>query len=268
MTQLAADELGMSPDEVKFELGDTTFPETPLSAGSFTTSSTGPAVALAARALRAKLAELAAADPGSPLHGVPPAAVIKDRGALVHPGNRSRRDSYAAIVARSGRREIAVEATSTPKPEREHFSIHSFGASFVEVRVDEELGEVRVARLVGVFGCGKILNPKTAHSNLMGGMVWSIGMAPHEHTERDVRTARNATRDLVDYHVPVNADVPAIEVITVEEKDLHVNEIGAKGLGEIGNCGTSAAIANAVYHATGMRVRDLPITIEKLLGRA
>ena len=131
----------------------------------------------------------------------------------------------------------------------------------------ELLCQVRVSRIVGAFGCGRILNPKTAHSNLMGGIVWSIGMALEEYTVRDGRTARNATRDLVDYHVPVHADVPPIEIITVDEVDRHVNEIGAKGLGEVGNCGASAAIANAVFHATGIRIRDLPITIDKLLPK-
>ncbi len=264
MTQLAADELGLPVDAVKFELGDTAFPETPLSAGSFTASSTGPAVALTARKLRDELVALAIADPKSPLHGLAAKDVRADKRGLVGGG---KRELYTAILERAGKAELQVEHRVIPNPDRDNYSIHSFGAVFAEVRVDEQLCQVRVERVVGAFGCGRILNPKTAHSNLMGGIVWSIGMALEEHTVRDGRTARNATRDLVDYHVPVHADVPPIEIITVDEVDPHVNEIGAKGLGEVGNCGASAAIANAVFHATGIRIRDLPITVDKLLPK-
>jgi xanthine dehydrogenase YagR molybdenum-binding subunit len=264
MTQLAADELALPVEAVKFELGDTTFPETPLSAGSFTTSSTGPAVALTARKLRDAVIELAIADARSPLYGVKAADVRADDRGLTNAG---RRDLYTAILQRAGKQELEVEHKVTPNPEQQKYSIHSFGAVFVEVHVDELLSQVRCTRIVGAFGCGRILNPKTAASNLMGGIVWSIGMALEEHTVRDPRTARNVTRDLVDYHVPVHADVPPIEIITVDEKDAWVNEIGAKGLGEVGNCGASAAIANAVFHATGIRIRDLPITIDKLLKK-
>jgi xanthine dehydrogenase YagR molybdenum-binding subunit len=152
-----------------------------------------------------------------------------------------------------------------PSADRENYSIHAFGACFAEVRVDEELGEVRVSRVVGAYGCGRILNPKTATNQLAGGIVWSIGMALTEETPRDPKSTRTIARDLADYHVPTHADVPAIDIILVDEIDHYVNEIGAKGLGEIGNCGASAAIANAVYHATGKRVRDLPITPDKLV---
>jgi xanthine dehydrogenase YagR molybdenum-binding subunit len=144
--------------------------------------------------------------------------------------------------------------------------MHSFGADFVEVRVDEDLGTIRVARVVAAFACGKILNPKTANNQFVGGIVWGVGMALQEETVRDRRTGRNVTRDLADYHVPVNADIPAIDVISIPEEDLHVNAIGTKGIGEIGITGVTAAIANAVFHATGTRVRDLPIRLDKLLG--
>jgi xanthine dehydrogenase YagR molybdenum-binding subunit len=168
-------------------------------------------------------------------------------------------------LERAGQQEIVGQYHSEEKPERKRFAIHSFGAQFAEVRVDEDLGEVRVARLVGAFAGGKILNAKTARNQLIGGMVWGIGMALLEETRRDHRSGRVVTRDLADYHVPVSRDVPAIDIITVEEEDPHVNDVGAKGLGEIGNTGIAAAIANAVYHATGIRVRDLPITLDKLL---
>jgi len=262
MTQIAADALALPIAAVRFELGDTAFPETPLSAGSFTAASTGPAVKLACAALRDELARLAIADPASPLHGVAAKAVTVANGALVAHG---RRDPYAAIVTRSGRAEVAVTQRSEPAADREAHSTHAFGAQFCEVRVDEELGQARISRFVGAFACGRILNAKTARSQLIGGITWSIGMALMEHGAWDARTGRAVTRDLADYHMPVHADVPPIDVILVDEQDPYVNAIGAKGLGEIGNTGAAAAIANAVYHATGRRIRDLPITVDKLL---
>jgi xanthine dehydrogenase YagR molybdenum-binding subunit len=265
MTQIAADALGVPFERVRFELGDTTFPETPVSGGSQTASSTGSAVKMACLELRRKLAERAVADPASPLHGLSTDAVGADGGGLVAVDDPSKKDPYQAIVTRSGQPEITAEFHTKEKEDRKKFATHSFGADFVEVRVDAELGEVKVTRVVAAFAAGKILNPKTARSQFIGGLVWGLGLALFEHTERDSRTARVVTRDLADYHVPVHADVPAIDVIMVPEEDPHVNEIGAKGVGEIGITGVGAAIANAVHHATGKRVRDLPITLDKLL---
>jgi xanthine dehydrogenase YagR molybdenum-binding subunit len=262
MSQIAADTLGVPFEMVSFELGDTELPETPLSAGSFTTSSTGAAVKKACLALADELAKAAIADPKSPLHGLKLGEPKLADGALVA---GPRRDPLAAIVTRSGKPEIVAEAKTEISPEQKNYSIHAFGADFVEVRVDEDLGTIRIARMVGAFGCGRIINAKTARSQLVGGMIWAIGHALEEHTVRDPRTGRAVTRDLADYHVPVHADVPAIDVIMIHEDDPYVNEIGAKGLGEIGITGAVAAIANAVYHATGKRVRDLPITLDKLL---
>jgi xanthine dehydrogenase YagR molybdenum-binding subunit len=267
MTQIAADALGLPIESVRFELGDTALPEAPLSAGSLTATSAGSAVKLACDALRAALIATAIADPRSPLHGLAPTAVVADGGALVDASDRSRRDAFAAIVERSGRGEIRAAHRAEPRLERDRFSMHAFGAHFCEVRVDESFGAIRVSRFVAAFGCGRILNAKTARSQLAGGIVWSIGMALQEHTERDPRTGRAVTRDLSEYLVPVNADVPDIEIITVDEDDPYASEIGAKGLGEIGNVGAAAAIANAVYHATGKRVRDLPITLDKLRSK-
>jgi xanthine dehydrogenase YagR molybdenum-binding subunit len=265
MTQIAADALSVPVDVVRFELGDTDLPETPVSGGSQTASSTGSAVKMACLELVKKLALAAVGDAQSPLHGLPESAVEADGAAIVAKGNHARRDTYAAIVTRSGKPELRAEKKTEEKEDRKRFSSHAFGADFVEVRVDEELGEVRVSRFVGAFAAGRILNAKTARSQLIGGIVWGIGLALHEHAERDARSARVVTRDLADYHVPVNADVPAIDVIMIHEDDPHVNEIGAKGIGEIGITGAGAAIANAVYHATGRRVRDLPITPDRLL---
>ncbi len=241
MTQIAADTLGLPVDAISLELGDTALPEAPLSAGSMTAATVGPAVKAAC------------------------AEVLRQLAALGELGTGDRRDAIRRLLAQAGRDELAAEVKTDKKPERDAYSCHSFGADFVEVRVDEELGRVRVARMVAAFAAGKFLNAKLARSQLMGGLVWAIGFALEEHTVRDRRTARVVTRDLVDYHVPVAADVPAIDVILIDELDPHVDDVGAKGIGEIGVTGASAAIANAVYHATGKRIRDLPITVEKLL---
>ena len=265
MTQIAGDALALPLGDVRFELGDTAFPEAPPSVGSFTAASTGPAVHNACVALRRKLIELAVADPASPLHGLGADAIDAEDGALVARADRKRRDGYAAIVTRSHQPEISVEVHTEASKERATYSVSGFGAVFARVRVDEELGELRIDRLVGAFAAGRVLNPKTARSQLLGGMVWGIGQALHEHSVRDPRTARMVTRDLADYHVPVHADIPDLEIILVPEEDPHVNELGAKGLGELSTPGVAAAIANAVYHATGNRIRDLPITPDKLM---
>jgi xanthine dehydrogenase YagR molybdenum-binding subunit len=168
---------------------------------------------------------------------------------------RERRDSQP----------IEVHANATPADSEEEYSTHAYGAQFAQVEVDPDFGEVRVVKHTGVFACGRVLNAKTARSQLMGGIIFGIGMALMEHTVSDVRTGRVMSANLVDYHVPVNADVPDIDVQLVEEVDEHVNPIGVKGIGEIGITGVAAAIANAVYHATGKRIRDLPVTPERLL---
>jgi xanthine dehydrogenase YagR molybdenum-binding subunit len=265
MAQVAADALGLPMARVRFELGDTNLPEAPLSAGSRTTSSVGSAVKMAALGARKKAIALAVADPQSPLHGLAPEAIEVSGGVLHARADSAKRDDYATILARAGQAEISAEVTTKEHPDRKDYALHSFGAQMVEVEVDEDLGEVRVTRMVGAFAGGKVVNALTARSQLLGGMVWGIGFALTEATVRDPRTGRAATRDLADYHVPVNADVHAIDVIMIDEVDPHVNDIGAKGLGEIGITGAVAAIGNAVYHASGRRVRDLPITPDKLL---
>ena len=143
--------------------------------------------------------------------------------------------------------------------------MYAFGAAFAEVKVDADLGQIRVNRLVGAYGAGKILNAKTARSQLMGGMIWGLGMALQEDMIVDPKRGRVVNANLAEYHVPVNMDVPLIDIITVEEVDPHVNELGVKGIGEIGNTGTAAAIVNAIYHATGKRIRELPVTPDKLI---
>jgi xanthine dehydrogenase YagR molybdenum-binding subunit len=264
MTQIAADALGVELGRVQFELGDTELPETPVSGGSQTAASTGSAVQRAALALRSQLIDAALKDQRSPLFGRPPDGIQVEAGVLRARGGDAR-DSYAEIVARSGKENLTARADSPEKPERKQYSTHSFGAQFAEVAVDADTREIRVTRVVSAFAAGRILNAKTARSQFIGGIVWGIGFALLEHTVRDTRTGRVVTRDLADYHVPVNADVPEIDVLMVEEHDPYVSEIGAKGIGEIGITGISAAIANAVFHATGRRVRHLPIRIEDVM---
>ena len=169
------------------------------------------------------------------------------------------------LLRRKGQEEVHAAADSASGEEQKKFSMHSFGAVFAEVRVDPALGEVRVRRLVGAYAAGRILNAKTARSQFMGGMIFGMGMALLEQTFTEPQTGRIVTKELEDYLLAVNANAPSVEPILVAEDDPHVNPVGVKGIGEIGNVGTAAAIANAVYHATGKRVRDLPITLDKLL---
>jgi xanthine dehydrogenase YagR molybdenum-binding subunit len=265
MTQVAADALALPLDKIRFELGDSSFPSAPISGGSTTVASVAPAVQAAANALRLKLIGIALADEASPLHGATADAVVADNGCFFLKDDPSRRVAMAAIVAGHGGEPVEASASAAPGNEKKEFSMHSFGAVFVEVHVDEDLGQISVPRVVGVYGVGKLLNRKTGHSQLMGGIVWGISLALFEETVFDNRNGRAVNGNLAEYHVPVNADIGDIDVSVVDEEDPHVNPLGAKGIGEIGITGVGAAIANAIYHATGKRVRDLPITLDKLL---
>jgi xanthine dehydrogenase YagR molybdenum-binding subunit len=265
MTQVAADALGLPVARVKFELGDTTMPPAPVHGGSMTMASVGSAVHEAALAVRAKLVALAVGDAASPLHGAKEEQVLSEDGRLFLKDEPKRGETYADLLKRQKQESVEVTHESKPADEKKKFSMFAFGAHFVEVRVDADLGRVRVARVVVGFGAGRIVNPKTSRSQALGGMVGGIGMALTEETHRDGRNGRVVNANLADYHVPVNADVPALDVFLIDEKDPHVNPLGVKGIGEIALVGVAAAVANAVYHATGKRVRDLPITPEKLL---
>ena len=265
MTQIAADALGLPVWKVRFELGDTDFPETPVSGGSQTAASTGSAVFNACAKLKQQLVEMSVADLRSPLHGQALTNVRADGDKLrLAEGRELLADTCADIVKRTG--QPFVEAKADFKPANgDKYSIHSFGAQFCEVHVDPDLGRIRVARWTGAFAAGQILNAKTARSQLIGGIIYGIGMALQEETIYDQRDARIVNPNLAEYHVPVNADVPKIDVEFIEEHDPHINPIGVKGVGEIGITGACAALSNAVFHATGKRVRELPITLDKLL---
>jgi xanthine dehydrogenase YagR molybdenum-binding subunit len=265
MTQIAADGVGVPVSRVKFRLGDTRYPKTPVSGGSQTAASTGSAVFLAARALREKLIQMAIADARSPLHGANTSDVTIENGRVGLRGQPAKSETLEALVSRSGQSYIEAFDDTKPGAEAKEYSGYSFGAQFAEIRIDADLGQMRVSRMVGAFGAGRILNAKTARSQFMGGMIWGISFALLEKSIYDERLGRIVNNNLAEYHVPVNADVGSIEALWVTEEDDHVSPIGAKGIGEIGITGAAAAIANAVFHATGKRVRDLPITLDKLL---
>ncbi len=265
MTMIAAEYLGLKIEDVTFELGDTRLPRAPVQGGSFTTASVGSAVHGAALALRGKLLEMANRHSDSPLKGSTVEQVEMFDGRLRRRDQPASGVAIAGLLKDAGLKEIAHEFDAEPSKERDKYTLLAHGAQFVEVRVDERLGTVKVVRAVEATACGRILNPKTSHSQEIGGVVWGIGMALTEATEVDHRYGRIMTSTLADYHVPCAADVHEVVTDFVEESDTVVNPLGVKGMGELGMVGIPAAISNAVYHATGKRIRDLPITPDKLL---
>jgi xanthine dehydrogenase YagR molybdenum-binding subunit len=265
MTIVAAEFLGVPPERIRFELGDSRLPKAPSEGGSKTTASVGSAVQGAALAITGRLVELANRDAGSPLKGAAAADVEMADGRLRLKRDGSRSVAFADVLRRNNLNEVTETFESVPSKDREKYSTLAHGAQFVEVRVDPDLGLVRVERVVEATASGRIVNPLTSHSQEIGGVVWGIGMALTEETWIDHRYGRIMNPNLQHYHVPVNADVHAIETLFVEEDDRIVSPLGVKGMGELGMVGIPAAIANAVFHATGKRVRDLPITPDKLL---
>ena len=228
LTQIAADALDVGVDDIELQIGDTAFPMASLAGGSSGITSWGSTIVEAARQLRARLAS-----------------------------------DHGGSVPADG---LEVTAEIPDNPYTRQFAMHSFGAQFAEARVNEDTGEVRVPRLLGVFAAGRIINPRTARSQMLGGMTMGLSMALHEDGVLDPRFGDMANHDFAEYHIATNADVGSVEVAWIDEEDPYVNPMGSKGIGELGIVGTAAAIANAVYHATGIRVRDLPITLDKLLG--
>jgi xanthine dehydrogenase YagR molybdenum-binding subunit len=262
MTQLAAEMLGVPLENVTAKLGDSALPDAPVEGGSFTSSSVGSAIVAACRKVQQEALKLSQKISGSPLARARLEDVIFVDGRIRH---KDGREVLLADALRAGKIDrIEKEATVEPNAKSKH-SHFTHSAVFAEVKVDEQLGVIRVTRVVSAVAAGRILNPKIAASQISGAVVGGIGMALHEETVPDHRFGRFMTHDLANYHVPVNADIGSIDVIFVEEKDEEINALGIKGVGEIGIVGTAAAIANGVYHATGKRVRDLPITIDKLL---
>ncbi len=264
MTQVAADELGLSTDSITFQLGDSDLPAAPPHGSSMTMASVGSAVLDGARRVRRSAIELAVADPRSPLHGADPADVVASRGELHLESDPSRNDSYRALLARNGRSRLEATGVFAPPTETTR-SAYAYGAVFAEVGVDPHLGLIRIRRMLGIYDAGRIINPRLADSQAIGGMVGGIGKALLEHTTTDHRDGRIVNANLADYLVPVSADVRNLTAIFLEGRDDYSDPIGVKGLGEIVQVGVAPAIANAVFHATGRRIRELPITIETML---
>jgi xanthine dehydrogenase YagR molybdenum-binding subunit len=261
-TQVAAERLGLPVERVAFAYGDSSLPGAVLAGGSQQTASIGASVIAAHRALVVELLKLAGND--SPLAGLDPDAVGGRDGGLCALAEPGRYESYASILSRAKRDEVCATAEAAKPEEAETWSMHSHGALFCEVRVNAVTGEVRVSRFLGAFDCGRIINAKTAASQFRGGIIMGLGLALMEETLFDERKGRVMNPNLTDYHVPVHMDVPAIEVMWTDIPDPHA-PMGARGVGEIGITGVGAAVANAVYNATGRRIRDLPITLDKLL---
>ncbi|TIP96440.1 MAG: xanthine dehydrogenase family protein molybdopterin-binding subunit [Mesorhizobium sp.] len=265
LTQIAAESLGVPISSIKVELGDSRFPRTAGSGGSWGAASAGSALHNACNALKQRILEAAQSSEASPLRGAN-ATEASFADGEVRVGQRSA--SLADLVRRIAPDGFEAEgsvATGAATQSYKAYSQHSYGAHFAEVAVDCDTGEIRMRRMLAVMGAGRILNPKTARSQIIGGMTWGIGAALMEQTVLDPRYGHFVNHDLAEYHVPINGDVPEMEVVFLEEHDDKANPLGAKGLGELGVCGAGAAVANAIYNATGVRVREFPITLDKVL---
>ncbi len=283
LTQTAADALGLPIERITVEIGDSNLPPAPPAFGSMTVASVNPAVLAACEMLRKDLMGLAMADAKSKLSGRRAEEIAFADAKFFVRGDSSKSDSYADIMRRNSKTMLEACATTVPvsgtpaapcmvapaaseeNSDNKKYSFHSFGAQFAEVRVDEDLGIVRVRRFTSVHDVGRIMNEKTARSQIIGGVIFGIGQALMEETLHDKRWANPVTRSFADYHVPANLDVPPIDVYFINKPDPHISPIGARGVGEIGITGVGAAIANAVFNATGKRIRDLPIMPDKLL---
>lgn len=266
LAQIAADSVGLDIDDLDFRYGATGLPDSGLAGGSAHTATAGVAIHGAGADVIAKLAALATSDERSPLYGAGNTGVIARGGRLHRRDDETRSEAYGDILARAGLDEIdgqgksAIDAAS-----RAHYAMYAHGVVFAEVKVDPELGQIRATRLVGAFAAGRIINPRMVLSQYYGGMIWGVGFALHERAIYDAHSGRPMNANLGEYLIPVNADVPSLEALLIEEHDPHVNALGIKGVGEIAITGAAGAIANAVWHATGVRVREFPITLDRLV---
>ncbi|MGI4761458.1 MAG: xanthine dehydrogenase family protein molybdopterin-binding subunit [Janthinobacterium lividum] len=282
MTQVAADSLGLPIEKVRFELGDTQLPTAPNSGGSTAAGTVSSSIFLACQDVWQKLIKAAVIDKKSPLYRAKPEDVTVEKGRLFLKKDPKKGEAFGDLMKRGDITDIegmaqgkygsgyedaaaAKNADPTKKDQAGQHSMHSFGAHFCEVRVDMDLGTIRVSKWVSVIGAGRVLNAQTARSQIIGGAIFGIGSALMEETIRDQHFSRYTNADLASYHVPVNADIPDMTVEFVEEHDPYINAMGVKGIGEIAMVGVAAAVANAVYHATGKRLRDLPLTPDKVM---
>jgi xanthine dehydrogenase YagR molybdenum-binding subunit len=265
MTQVAADALGLPIQKVRFSLGDSRFPKAPSHSGSRTMASVGSAVFTTANMLRDRFIRLAVVDPASPLIGATPQNVAVSDGRMYRIDDPGRGETYQDLLRRKGWPNIDTAQTWTPDDADKRFSMYAYGAVFAEVGVDESLGRVRIRRIFACYDGGRIINPLLAHSQAIGAMVMGIGMALLEGTQLDYRDGRVVNANMSDYLVPVNADVPALDAMFLPAEDTIADPLGVKGLGELVIVAVPPAIANAIFNATGKRITDLPITLDKLL---
>jgi xanthine dehydrogenase YagR molybdenum-binding subunit len=270
LAQIAADALGLDLDRLDFRSGTSDLPDGGIAGGSAQTATAGVAIHNAGGDVVSRLADLATGDRRSPLFGAGNTGVIARGGRLFRRDDESRSETYADILSRAGLAQIEGRgAAGSPNPMealgQSDYAMYAHGAVFAEVKVDPDLGQMRATRLVGAFAAGRIINPRLVQSQYYGGMIWGVSFALHEEAVVDRRSGRPMNVNFAEYRVPVNADVPSLEAILVDEDDPHVNALGIKGVGEIGITGTAGAIANAVWHATGIRARKLPITLDRLI---
>jgi xanthine dehydrogenase YagR molybdenum-binding subunit len=263
LAQIAAETLGVPLDQVRVEIGDSELPPAPGSGGQFGAATAGSAALMAGMNLRAAIAELAVGDPASPLHGADPKAVTFQDGIVAI---ENRAESLAELIRRAAPSGLDADGEIRPAADLREWSQQTYGAHYCEVGVDPVTGEVRVRRMLGVFAAGRIVNAATARSQLTGGMIWGAAAALTEGNPVDPRYGSLLAQDLAQYLVPVQADIGEVEAIMLDEVDDKANPLGIKGVGELGNSGSGAAVANAIYNACGVRVRDYPITPDKVLA--
>lgn len=266
MTQIAADCMGMNIENVEFRLGDTDMPLAPIQGGSFTAASVGIAVQTACLGLKKRLLKHARKLKPEFFKGIKPGEIEFSADAIRVIGTSDKVIFLTDIVASTGLQELKSRNTGFPRSLKQRkYSRCAHSAVFAEVEVDEDFGLVKVTRMVSAIAAGKIINPKTAKSQILGGMVWGISKALREESIMDHRFGRIMNSSLAEYHLPVNADINELDVIFVEEEDTIVNDLQIKGIGEIGIVGVAPAIVNAIFHATGKRIYDLPITLDKIM---
>jgi xanthine dehydrogenase YagR molybdenum-binding subunit len=262
MTQIAADEFGLPMEDVVFSYGDSKLPFAPIQGGSFTTATVGTAIVFASKALKKKLLKIAKSSNPAFKDGEPEELVFKD-GLMLY---KDHSVTLLELVAANKDKPVRTTNLGYPhalKLRKYSRAVHS--ASFVEVEVDEELGSVKVTRALTAVAAGRIINPKTARSQVLGGMVWSISKALMEETILDANLGKYMNQNLAEYHIPVHADINELDVLFVKEEDKVINELGIKGVGEVGLVAMPPAIANAIYHATGKRINQFPIHFDKLI---
>ncbi|ADW68569.1 xanthine dehydrogenase family protein molybdopterin-binding subunit [Granulicella tundricola] len=266
MAQTAAAMLGLDPTLMDVKLGDSTLPKAPVSGGSQSTASVMPAVQEAAMQAKLKLFDMAVNDTASPVHGMKTSDLEAKGGKYFAKADPTKGETFVAIIARNGGKPIEATGSAEPSESKDSMTSQSFGAVFAEVAVDKDTHMVKVRRVVATYDIGTLLNDKTGLNQLMGGIVWGVSFATHEDAHIDPNTGRTVNESFAEYHVPVNADIGTIDATVLNIPDLKFNPLGARGIGEIGITGAAAAVANAIYNATGKRIREYPITPDKLMA--